>query len=86
MKAIRYNMFGFSKRFEEVYCELAGVTKASLRKVATPGMDDHLLKPEDFETVGHLSLDAAKIIMKTCVVPASYALCFCGPFAQAHAR
>ena len=34
------------------------------RKVATPGMDDHQLKPEDFETEGTLSKDAAKIIMK----------------------
>jgi len=30
----------------------------------TPGMDDHLLKPEDFEQPGNLSTDAAKIIMK----------------------
>ena len=57
-------MFGFVRQDVEVYCDLAGVTQASLRKVATPGMDDHLLTPEDFETVGHLSLDAAKIIMK----------------------
>ena len=27
-------------------------------------MDDHQLKPEDFETEGYLSKDAAKIIMK----------------------
>ena len=35
-----------------------------MRKVATPGLDDHLLKPEDFEQPGNLSTDAAKIIMK----------------------
>ena len=39
------------------------MTPESLRKVATPGMYDHLVKPEDFEQPGHVSLDAAKIIM-----------------------
>ena len=45
VKAIRYNMFGFFRQCVEVYCTLAGLQPASLRKVATPGMDDHLLKP-----------------------------------------
>ena len=64
VKAIRYNMFGFFRQCVEVYCDLAGVKQESLRKVATPGMDDHQLKPEDFETEGHLSKDAARIFMK----------------------
>ena len=62
-KAIRYNMFGFSRQCIEVYCELAKVKPETLRKVATPGMDDHQLKPEDFELEGNLSKGAAKIIM-----------------------
>jgi len=65
VQAIRYNMFGFFRQCVEVYCELANVKPESLRKVATPGMDDHQLKPEDFEVEGLLSKDAAKIIMKT---------------------
>ena len=64
VRAIRDNMFGFFRHVVEVYCDLAGVTQDSLRKVATPGLDDHQLKPEDFETEGHLSVDAAKITMK----------------------
>ena len=64
VKAIRYNMFGFFAQCVEVYCDLAGIKADSLKKVATPGMDDHQLKPEDFETEGSLSKDAAKIIMK----------------------
>ena len=48
VKAIRYNMFGFAKQCVEVYCDLAHVDPSSLRKLATPGMDDHQLKPEDF--------------------------------------
>ena len=41
VKAIRYNMFGFFEQCVEVYCELANVDPRTLRKVATPGMDDH---------------------------------------------
>ena len=64
VKPIRYNMFGFFAQCVEVHCELAKIHPNSLKKVATPGMDDHQLKPEVFETEGSLSLDAAKIIMK----------------------
>jgi hypothetical protein len=64
VRAIRYNMFGFFRQCVEVYCELANVKAESLRNVATPGLDDHQLKPEDFEEEGNLSKDAAKIIMK----------------------
>ena len=64
VRAIRYNMFGFFRQCVEVYCELAKVDPNTLKKVATPGLDDHQLKPEDFETEGLLSKDAAKIIMK----------------------
>ena len=64
VRAIHYNMFGFFGQVVGVYCEVAGVKQESLRKVATPGLDDHQLKPEDFETEGHLSADAAKVIMK----------------------
>ena len=63
VKAIRYNMFGFFRQCVEVYCELANLDPKSLKKVATPGVDDHQLKPEDFETEGLLARDAAKVIM-----------------------
>lgn len=49
-------------------------TAISRRKVATVDMDDHLLKPEDFEQLGNLSTDAAKIIMKLCMVLGSCAM------------
>ena len=64
VKALRYNMFGFFRQCVEVYCELAQIDPKTLRKCATPGLDDHQLKPEDFEAEGLLSKDAAKIIMK----------------------
>ena len=56
-------MSGFFRQCVEVYCDLAKIKLESLRNVATPGIDD-LLKPEHFEEPGHLSLDAAKVIMK----------------------
>ena len=64
VRAIRYNMFGFFRQGVELYCELAKVHIKTLKKVATPSLDDHQLKPEDFEEEGYLSKDAAKITMK----------------------
>ena len=64
VRAIRYNMFGFFQQCVDVYVELAKVPVESLKKVTTPSIDDHNLKPEDFEQDGALAKDAAKIIMK----------------------
>ncbi len=64
VNAIRYEMTGFFKQCVDVYCDLANVEHKTLRKVATPSLDDHQLKPDDFEHEGALSKDAAKIIMK----------------------
>ena len=83
VKAIRYNMFGFPREVVEVYCDLAKVKPETLRKVATPGMDDHQLKPEGFQLEGNLYKDAAKIIMKALTVPVSLALKHFGLFAVA---
>ena len=57
-------MFGFFRQCVDVYCELTKTKKETLRKFATPSVDDHQLKPEDFETEGFLHKDAAKVIMK----------------------
>ena len=64
VRAIRYNMFGFFQQCVDVYLELAKVPVESLKKVVTPSIDDHMLKPEDFAEDGYLAKDAAKIIMK----------------------
>ena len=60
VKAILYDMFGFFRRCVDVYCEVTKTDKSTLRKFATPSVDDHQLKPEDFETEGFLHKDAAK--------------------------
>ena len=56
-------MFGFFQQCIDVYCDLAKVSVDSFKKVTTPSIDDHNLKPEDFEQDGTLAKDAAKIIM-----------------------
>ena len=47
------------------YLELSNFKKDSLKKVATPCIDDHLIPAEDFTTKGHLS--ASKIVLNVCV-------------------
>ena len=48
----------------ERYCELAGKEIGKLRQYDTPCIDDHQLKPEDFETKGKVSETAANIVLK----------------------
>ena len=64
VRAIRYNMYGFFQQCVDLYCELAKVSRNSLRAVATPSLDDHQLKLEDFEVEGNLQKEAARVIMK----------------------
>ena len=46
------------------YLELAKTTLQSLKKVATPCIDDHQLAPEDFEKKGSLEPVCARIVLK----------------------
>ena len=46
VRAIRHNMFGFFRQCVEFYSEWAKVDPSKLKQVATPGLDDHQLKPE----------------------------------------
>ncbi len=57
-------MIGHAQQSVERYCELAKTTVASLKKVTTPCIDDHLIPPEDFVTKGELSPVAARIVLK----------------------
>ena len=65
VKAIRYNMFGFFKQCVDLYLELTQQTESSLKHVSTPSIDDHQLKPEDFEQEGILAKEAIRVIMKS---------------------
>ena len=44
--------------------KLSGKTVDSLKSVATPNLDDHLIAPEDFAAKGELSPVAARIVLK----------------------
>jgi hypothetical protein len=48
-KAYHYDMTGHAKQCVDKCLELAKTTLQSLKKVATPCIDDHQLAPEDFE-------------------------------------
>ena len=63
-----YEMFGHVQQTVERYCELAGVSVAKLKPVATPCIDDHMIPPEEFETKGDLAPVAARIVLKALYV------------------
>ena len=48
----------------ERYCELANETTEPLYKVATPCIDDHQFKEEEFRSVGELSKGCSQIVLK----------------------
>jgi hypothetical protein len=51
-------MFGLFQQCIDVCLELAKVPVESLKKVTTPSIDDHMIKPEDLEEDGALAQDA----------------------------
>ena len=57
-------MTGHARQCVEKYFELAKATLQSLKKVATPCIDDHQLAPEDFEKKGSLEPVCARIVLK----------------------
>jgi len=64
VRAWEYKMTGAAEQCVERYMQLAKVSRDTLRKVATPCIDDHLLAPEDFINKGVLAPVCAKIVLK----------------------
>ena len=64
IRAVEYDMREFMSSCVDKYCELTGTQERNLKTVTCPGVDDHQLKPENYEIAGGLSGDASKIIMK----------------------
>ena len=62
-KAWSYDMEGHALQCVERYCELAGKELGKLKQYDTPCIDDHQLKPEDFELKGQVSETAANIVL-----------------------
>jgi hypothetical protein len=63
-----YEMCGHVEQTVARYLELSGKSKDSLKKVATPCIDDHQIPPEEFEIKGHLSSIAARVVLKALYV------------------
>ena len=59
-----YDMEGLAKKCVERYCELANKTKQQLDKVATPCMDDHQFKEEEFGSVGEFPTVCSQIVLQ----------------------
>ena len=57
-------MFGHVQQTVDRYLELANKAKDSLKKVATPCINDHIIPPEEFEVKGELSAIAARVVLK----------------------
>ena len=53
-------MVGHAQQTVDRYLELTQLTVDSLKYVATPCIDDHMLPPEDFVNKGHLAAEASK--------------------------
>ena len=63
-----YDMKGHVKQSIDRYLELSRTPRASLTKVCTPCIDDHMLQDSDFITEGVLALEAARIVLKSLYV------------------
>ena len=64
VKAYQHDMSGHAEQCVEKYLELANMTVADLKKVATPHLDEYQFTTEDFETKGVLSPVASRIVLK----------------------
>jgi hypothetical protein len=64
IRAWQYKMEGAAGACVERYLELSKREKSSLRKVAMPCIDDHMLEPTDLLTKGVLSSVASKAVLK----------------------
>jgi len=63
-----YEMFGHVEQTVDRYIELSGKSKDSLKMVATPCIDDHMIPPEEFQVKGELSPIAARVVLKALYV------------------
>ena len=53
-----------SKKYVEIYCELAKKKADQLYKVSSPCLDDHQFKEEELESIGELSKVCLQIVVK----------------------
>ena len=63
-KGYEYKMNGAAEGCVLRYLELSGLSRGSLRPVATPCIEDTMLPAEDCVNKGELSSSASKIVLK----------------------
>jgi hypothetical protein len=63
VRAWEYYM-GHAQGCVDRYLEFSGLKESSLKQVSTPCIDDHLISPEDEQTKGLLSDQAARMVLK----------------------
>ena len=61
-------MSGHCKQVVDKYLELSGKDVTSLRQVATPCMDDHLILEEELKIKGELSSSASRVVLRALYV------------------
>ena len=61
-------MCGHSKQVVEKYLQLTGKDVSTLKMVATPCIDDHMLNEEDMQEKGELHVNAARIVLEALYV------------------
>ena len=61
-------MCGHSQQCVEKYLQLTGKDVSTLKQVATPCIDDHMLNEEDLQEKGELHVNAARIVLKALYV------------------
>ena len=81
MRSIAYDMRGFFQQVVEKYLQFFGKKETDLKSVQTPSIDDHKIPPEDFESKGALSNDAARIVMKASMAHVLSSTIYFGRFA-----
>ena len=64
IRAIAYDMRGFFQQVVEQYIQFLSKPPSDLKIDKTPSIDNPQIPPEDFESKGSLSKDAARIVMK----------------------
>ena len=64
-------MTGAAEGCVDRYLELSGKPRSSIKKVATPCIDDQLIAAEDFESKGELAKEASKIVLKALLLMSS---------------
>ena len=62
-RGYEYKMNGAAEGCVLRYLELSGLSRGSLRPVATPCIEDTMIPPEDFVSKGELSASASKIVL-----------------------